>query len=149
MGLGRGREVVVVLGLAGDGDGLVGVGRCARPGVKEFRFLSIDLYFPSRRFPPLKARVYTTSALCFLPPLPPNLTLLCSFSPSAPFLSLSPSLSLSLSRTSAVSSSRFFGPVLVKAYSSSFSLFPPKTPFLSSRLNRSWPLLVLLVFGLT
>lgn len=33
-------------------------------------------------------------------------------------------------------------------YSSSFSFFP-KTPFLSSHSNRSWPLLVLLVFGLT
>lgn len=35
---------MVVLGLAGDGDGLVGVGRCARPGVKDFRFLSISLF---------------------------------------------------------------------------------------------------------
>ena len=74
----------------------VGVGRCARPGVKDFRFLSIDLCFPSRPSKPES-----------IPPPPcasshPYLTLPAFPHPllSAPFLSPSPSLSLSLSRTS-------------------------------------------------
>ena len=142
---GEGREVVVVLGLAGDG--LVGVGRCARPGVKDFRFLSIDLYFPSRCFPPLKARVYTTSPCASSPPpLPPYLKLPASPHPipSANFLPLSlplsPSLPLPLSLSLSLSLiSRAPQPSPVPAssapfsskhmYSSSFSLFPPRPRF--------------------
>ena len=99
-------------GLADDGDGLVGVGRCARPGVKDFRFLSIDLCFPSR---PSKPESIPPPPCASSPPPTPNPYLTLP-APPHPLFSLSLSPSLSLSRTSAVSSSRFFGPVLVKAY---------------------------------